>query len=43
MTYTVCKQLSLETSVEKQTLQLCLFFVCVCVESTASLGWQGEK
>lgn len=41
MTYTVCKQLSLETSVEKQTLQLCSFFVCV--ESTASLGWQGEK
>lgn len=28
MTYTGCKQLSLETSVEKQTLQLCL---CVCV------------
>lgn len=31
MTYTGCKQLSLETSVEKQTLQLCLC-VCVCVK-----------
>lgn len=29
MTYTGCKQLSLETSVEKQTLQLSL---CVCVK-----------